>query len=65
MNVRVEPTFRIKPILGRREYLYGHVSAIIRAVGEIFVPHWKNTVEKEPELQVSGLEPAEVPLIPE
>ena len=65
VNERVEPTFRIKPILGRREQLCGEVNEIIRATGEIWVVHWKSTVEKEPQIQVSGLDRAEVSPIPE
>ena len=35
VNERVEPTFHIKPILGRREQLFSDVNATIRATGDI------------------------------
>ena len=65
VNERVKPTFRTKPILGRREQLYGHMNAVIRAMGEILISRWKSTVEKEPEIPVNRLDPVEVSLIPE
>jgi hypothetical protein len=62
---RAEPTFHTKPIPGRRGRLYGHVNTTCSYYEGIIVPRWKVAVEKEPEPQVSELEPAEVRLIPE